>query len=320
MEFSNDTHKQPSVLRFLPQRVHFHSSFSVSFLEGALSQMRKSHPSLTERIIQIPAHYVLVTVTIALAYCPAIVPQAIGASLYLPQDSMPLQHNRELQTLQAWLERQRGTVIAMQRELVALPALNPEHGGVGEERKLQWVEARLRQYGITDFERLDFTDDRIPGKVRGNLIARLRGRPGELARRRTLWLISHMDVFPPGQAGEWRGDPFTLRVEGDTVYGRGTEDNNQAIVTSLLLVEAFQASGIVPTMDIGLLFCPGALTNYAMNIEHVMDSQPGIFSPDDLVLLMDYGSESGAFIEVAEKANVWLKFTVSGKEGHAGSP
>ena len=280
--------------------------------------MRNTHFPIAERLAPVSARFAL------MAYfflaCLLLPSHAEGAALSMPQDAASLQHNRDLKALLSWLDRQRGTVIAMQRDLVALPALNPEHGGTGEEAKLRWVEGRLREYGITDFTRLDYTDPRVPGKIRGNLIAKFPSRRDDAAPRRTLWLLTHLDVFPPGAAEEWKGDPFTLRVEGDLLYGRGVEDNHQGIVTSLLLAEALRATGITPPLDIGLVFCSGALVNYDMNMGHVLDRRPDLFSPNDPILLLDYGSEDGAFIEVAEKQNIWFKFTATGKEGHAGSP
>ena len=46
----------------------------------------------------------------------------------------------------------------------------------------------------------------------------------------TLWTVGHMDVVPVGDLNLWSGDPFTLRVDGDTLIGRGVEDNHQGIV------------------------------------------------------------------------------------------
>ena len=247
------------------------------------------------------------------------VAQAQAAPLYAPQGDASLVRNRELCTLLEWLDRQSGVIIAMQRELVSRPAVNPEQGGTGEDAKLYWVESWLREHGVVDIERLDYTDARVPSKVRGNLIARVGGGTGA-ARGRTLWLPSHLDVAAPGDGANWKGDPFRLRVEGDLMYGRGTEDNHQAIVSSLLLVDALRVNRIAPPMAIGLLFCSGALTGYDMNIGHVLRLRPDLFAPGDLILLMDYGSAQGNLIEVAEKSNMWFRITVTGREGHGSSP
>lgn len=252
---------------------------------------------------------------LALALLTAV-PSAWGAPLYAPQEGKPRSSEQELQKLLLHLGRQQARVVALQRELVSRPALNPEHGGDGEEEKLRWLESYLHGLGVSDVERLDYMDKRVPGGVRGNLIVRQAGLEG----RRTLWLVSHLDVAAPGAPQEWKGDPFKMRVEGDLIYGRGVEDNHQAVVVGLLLLQALRETGIKPPLNLGLLFCPGALTGYDMNIEHLLRQKPGVFAPGDLVLLMDYGSENGSFIEVAEKTDLWFKVTVSGREGHAGSP
>jgi acetylornithine deacetylase len=53
------------------------------------------------------------------------------------------------------------------------------------------------------------------------------GRPG-----RTLALISHLDVVPPGQG--WTRDPFTPVIEGDRLYGRGSGDAKASVAAMLL--------------------------------------------------------------------------------------
>lgn len=67
-----------------------------------------------------------------------------------------------------------------------------------------------------------------------------------------LWAFARLDVPPAGPEGFWASPPFTLRVCGDTLYGRGVEDNNQAIVTGLLLVDALHRHAIEPPMGFGL--------------------------------------------------------------------
>lgn len=55
----------------------------------------------------------------------------------------------------------------------------------------------------------------------------VRGRsPG-----RTLALVSHLDVVPPGTG--WTRDPFTPTVEGDRLYGRGSGDAKASVAAML---------------------------------------------------------------------------------------
>ncbi|MDQ1740549.1 MAG: acetylornithine deacetylase, partial [Pseudonocardiales bacterium] len=46
----------------------------------------------------------------------------------------------------------------------------------------------------------------------------------ELQDGPTVILQGHVDVVPPGDRAAWPGDPFTPRLEGDLVHGRGACD------------------------------------------------------------------------------------------------
>ncbi|MEM3245959.1 MAG: M20 family metallo-hydrolase, partial [Candidatus Micrarchaeaceae archaeon] len=46
----------------------------------------------------------------------------------------------------------------------------------------------------------------------------------------------------------------------------------------------------------------------------------GIFKPNDLMLVPDYGTTKGTQLEIAEKGVLWLKFKVIGKQVHASTP
>ncbi len=55
-------------------------------------------------------------------------------------------------------------------------------------------------------------------------------------------VVAHVDVVPAGEG--WDSDPFTLRVDGDTVYGRGVADDKGALVAILHLLREFKAEKI----------------------------------------------------------------------------
>ena len=135
----------------------------------------------------------------------------------------------------------------------------------------------------------------------------------------TLWLLSHLDVAAVVLREEWNGDPFTLRVQGDVMHGRGVEDNNQAIASSLLLLASLRETGAAPTCRLGLLMTSSALADYA-GIQHVIAVKPDLFGPGDLIVVMDYGNTSGSLISVSEKGCIWLEIDITGKSGHAGRP
>ncbi|WP_346534453.1 ArgE/DapE family deacylase [Micromonospora sp. DPT] len=59
----------------------------------------------------------------------------------------------------------------------------------------------------------------------------------------TLVLQGHVDVVPPGDPAQWRGDPFVPTVVGDVVHARGACDMKAGLVANLAALAAIRASG-----------------------------------------------------------------------------
>ena len=57
-------------------------------------------------------------------------------------------------------------------------------------------------------------------------------------------LQGHVDVVPPGDLSQWPGDPFTPRMVGDVMHGRGTCDMKAGVVANLVALEAVLTSGV----------------------------------------------------------------------------
>lgn len=213
------------------------------------------------------------------------------------------------------LDTERETVIRWQREMTARPALGPENNGSGEVEKAEWLEKELQRLGLADIARHDCPDPRVPCGYRPNILARVPG-----ASPRTLWVIGHMDVVPVGERGLWSSPPHELRVEGDLVYGRGVEDNQQAIVTAMLAAGALLRQRVTPDLTLGLLFVADEETGMRHGLPHVLEVCPELAGPDNLFLVPDMGDASGTMVEVAEKSCLWLRITVTGKQCHASMP
>ena len=215
------------------------------------------------------------------------------------------------------LAGQQAEVVAIQRELVSRPALNPEHGGDGEEVKARWIETYLQANDLPFAERMDSVDDRVSSKVRPNLVIRYPG-----SGPRTLWIVGHMDTSPVGQPELWIGSPWVLRQDGDWLYGRGVEDNHRSLVTGLLLLKRLAANKIVPPTGLGLVFVCEEKIGFPRErgLKFLLEKRPDLFKPGDLVLLPDYGEEGGELISVAEKGVAWLKVTVYGQQSFAARP
>ena len=220
-----------------------------------------------------------------------------------------------LQPLIGVLAGRADRVVALQQALTACRALGPENGGQGEEEKAAFITAQLQAAGVTDLRRLDAPDDRVACGHRPNLVARIPGRSP-----RTLWLFAHTDVVPGGPAGEWLSDPWQVRRDGDLLYGRGVEDNQQGLVSMLLLAEALHATGLTPELTLGLVFMADEETGNTFGLAHILAAAPELFRQDDLFIVPDSGSPSGADIEVAEKSIAQFKVHTRGLQGHASTP
>ena len=216
-----------------------------------------------------------------------------------------------LASLQGRAER----VVHWQRALTALPALGPENNGQGEEDKARYLLGQLEGMGIRDLRRLDAPDARVPSGVRPNIVARIPGKSP-----RTLWILGHMDVVPPGDPALWTGDPWTLRVDGDVLTGRGVEDNQQAIVSGLLLAAELLEQKVTPDLTLGLLFVADEETGNTHGMEFLMREHGHIFADDDIFVAPDFGTPDGLMLEVAEKHVMWLKCSVTGKQCHGSMP
>lgn len=206
-------------------------------------------------------------------------------------------------------------VLELQRLLTACKSLGPENGGAGEAARAQIVADLLRKMGVEDILNVDCPDERVPCGYRPNIIARIKGRTA-----RKLWIFGHLDTVGAGDLSAWRHDPWTVCQEGDLIYGRGVEDNQQAVCSMLILAESLRSSGIVPEVGLGLVFMADEECGSSYGLEHVLAKAPDLFSCDDLYLVPDGGSPNGAEIEIAEKAQLWLKFTVLGAQCHASNP
>lgn len=211
--------------------------------------------------------------------------------------------------------KQREAVLKLQTALTAFSARGPENGGQGEIEKARFIENWLSETGIANCVHLDSPDSRVDSGVRPNLICRLSGR-----RPQTLWLFAHMDVVPAGNLAAWRSDPWQVCAQDDFIYGRGVEDNQQAICSMLLLAASLAKLQIEPELGLGLVFMSDEETGSRHGLKWLLKQPSSPFDANDLYIVPDGGAPDGALIEIAEKAQLWLRFIVNGKQCHASMP
>ena len=110
--------------------------------------------------------------------------------------------------------------IELLRGLVATPSVSGDEAAVAA-----LVEATARSWGIDALR--DETSVRL--EINGRA-------PG-----RTLALVSHLDVVPPGIG--WTRDPFAPVIEGDRLYGRGSGDAKASVAAMMSAARDIRDAG-----------------------------------------------------------------------------
>ncbi len=215
------------------------------------------------------------------------------------------------------IESLKEEAFELEKKLTAFRALGPENGGDGEWEKAQFLKNKLLEIGVTEIIEVNAKDNRVSSGLRPNIIGIY---PGKNHQRR-IWIMTHMDVVPPGDLSLWKSDPWKVWMDEEgRIYGRGVEDNQQDMVASILALQAFAMEGEIPYYDVGLVFVSDEETGSDYGIKYVLSHRRDIFSKDDLIIVPDGGNPDGTEIEVAEKGILWMKFVVKGKQTHGSTP
>lgn len=221
----------------------------------------------------------------------------------------------EFQKIGRRIESYRNEMIDMQIKLCSLPAMSPVNGGEGESQKAEVLHQFLKKIGFQKIDVIKASDLDVPPGYRPNLLAILKGKNPS----KTIWIMTHMDVVPPGELELWKGNPFKAWIEEGKIYGRGVEDNQQDMVASLYAVKALSDEGIQPPYNVGIVLVSDEETGSQKGIEYLLQtSNP--FHKNDLLIVPDSGNPEGTQIEVAEKSVLWLKFKTIGKQTHGSTP
>ncbi|HPN33718.1 MAG TPA: M20 family metallo-hydrolase [bacterium] len=214
------------------------------------------------------------------------------------------------------IDRSSSLVIEWQRAMTAIPAMGPESGGDGEKEKADWVKGLLQEIGYDALTDYPAPDPRVSCGWRPNFLVRWHGRD----RSKTAWVMTHLDVVPPGDLKLWSSDPFTLTVAGDRLIGRGVEDNQQGLVSALLAVRSLREAGVTPACNIGLAVVADEENGSEFGLHYLLKHHRNAFGDQDLIIVPDAGDEKGLTIEIAEKSILWLQVQVQGKQCHASTP
>lgn len=221
----------------------------------------------------------------------------------------------ESDKLFAWVDSSKPQMIELQKKLTAIPAIGPKGGGPGEAEKAAFILGQLKEWGFSGVEEVRAPADDVPSGYRPSVIARVPGRSSE----RSLWVMTHLDIVPPGARDLWDTDPYEVVEKDGKLYGRGVEDNQQGMVASIFACRALIELGFKPAFDVALLLVADEETGSGFGVSYLLDNKE-LFRKEDIIVVPDGGTPKGDMIEVAEKSICWMKFTITGKQTHASRP
>lgn len=183
------------------------------------------------------------------------------------------------------------------RDVVGINSISPTlTTGPGEAELAEWLVAWFQRRGIEAAL--------LPVAAgRGNVVARLPGR-GEEA---PLMLNAHMDTV----GTEDMDAPFTLRIEGDQLWGRGAYDMKCAIAIMLCLAEAWVVHP--PSRDVWLTFVCDE-EDVSLGAEALMrDWLPTLETTPSACIVLEPTEE---YIAIAHRGFAWCELKVTGQAAH----
>ena len=214
-------------------------------------------------------------------------------------------------------EKLQDVMVETLTRLCKIPAISPHNGGTGEDEKIHELEKIINELNLLNENsslKIEYVDDeKSPTKKRPSLFLEYKGKKSQ-----RLCILTHIDVVPEGDISLWSLNPFNPEVRGSRLYGRGVSDNGTCLVSSLFALKALLNAGVEPEYTILLAFVADEEMGSHYGLENLIERN--IFMADDLVIVPDSGNDDGDFIEVAEKADWKLSFTVTGKQVHAALP
>ncbi|MFT4009041.1 MAG: ArgE/DapE family deacylase [Nocardioidaceae bacterium] len=205
----------------------------------------------------------------------------------------------------------KGDMVQTLSDVISIPSVNPKYPGqvyddvVGLEGRVSALMAEIYADAGADVETWAVEAGR------DNAVGTIKGTGGG----KSLILNGHVDVVPPGNPDKWEsGDPFSGRVDGDRIWGRGASDMKAGLVAQAFAVKALERAGVKLRGDLMIQAVVG---------EEVMDHECGVTSTvehgyraDAAVVSEPSGPVTLGVIPVSPGL-LWFSVTVTGKPTHS---
>jgi succinyl-diaminopimelate desuccinylase len=184
----------------------------------------------------------------------------------------------------------REAMLALTRELVAIPSENPPGNCYAETVEL--LSLRLRELG--------FTETRVEGDCLLSFVGQ---------GQRTLYFSGHYDVVPAQSRSQ-----FEPEVKGANLFGRGSSDMKSGLAAMIYAAHALRETGALTDGRVGLVFVPDEETAGPRGSRSL--AELGLLGENGIGMLTP--EPTGGVVWNANRGAITLKITVKGKSAHVG--
>jgi succinyl-diaminopimelate desuccinylase len=184
----------------------------------------------------------------------------------------------------------REAMVALTRELIAIPSENPPGNFYAETVGL--LSVRLLELG--------FTDTRIEGDCLLSFVGE-----GE----RTLYFSGHYDVVPAQSPSQ-----FEPALKGPNLFGRGSSDMKSGLVAMIYAALALRQTATLKNGRVGLVFVPDEETAGPRGSRDL--AERGLLGRNAIGMLTP--EPTGGVVWNGNRGAITLRITVRGKSAHVG--
>ncbi len=216
-------------------------------------------------------------------------------------------------SVQNYIKDNQAALCKLLQELVKIPTVNPP--GENYTKIVELLEEKCKTLGMNTKvvkvtkRRAEQVISNVSTHPRLNLLARW-----DVGAEKTVHFNAHFDVVPV--SGEWRfDDPFSGKIDGEWLYGRGSDDMKDAIAALLFAIQAVQESGSKPKFNIECSFTCDEETGGQLGAGYIVEK--GLITSDYVV-----SCEGGSEMNIGNGHNgvLWCEIDVHGKAAHGSQP
>jgi acetylornithine deacetylase len=197
---------------------------------------------------------------------------------------------------------QSDDVIELACKLIEINSVNPMlvPGGAGEHEIARFIAGWAADNDLTC--RVIPSPDGRPNVVIGDVAQGATRRAPDVP---TLMLYGHLDTVGPGAMDA----PFTPRIEGDRLYGRGAYDQKAGLAAALIAAREASRMGLAGRVILAAVADEEAMSTGIVEVlRHVRAHAAVITEPTEMA------------VGIAHRGFVWVEIEVLGKAAHGSRP